>query len=143
MYPHDAWYCLSMYVYINTTERDSFTIALASDDGAVRAKTVESQRQHSEKLLKSIQALLKSAKASLNDVKGIAVVKGPGSFVSLRIGISTANALAYSLKIPVISVSKEKGIDEIAALFKRRSSFTKIIIPEYGHEPDIVMKKRG
>lgn len=134
-----------MYLYINTTERDSFVIALVNDDGVIRTKTVASNRQHSEKLLKSIQALLKSAKASLDDVRGVAAVKGPGSFVSLRIGISTANALAYALQIPVIGVSKEQGIDEIAALFKRRrvsSKAPRIVLPEYGREPDITAKKK-
>ena len=132
-----------MYLYINTTERDSFTIALVDGGGVARAKTVTSERKHSEKLLASITQLLKQAKSSLSDIRGIAAAKGPGSFVSLRIGISTANALAYALNVPVISVTKEKGIDEVAALFKRRSPFTKIITPEYGREPDIVMKKRG
>ena len=133
-----------MYLYINTTERDSFAIALVNDEGAVRSKTVTSNRQHSEKLLSSIQQLLKQAKSSLSEVKGIAAVKGPGSFVSLRIGISTANALAYALQVPAIGVSKEKGIDEVARLFKRRrSSKPTIIMPEYGREPDIIPKKRG
>jgi len=134
-----------MYLCIDTTERDSFTIALLNDRGVVRSKTVASNRQHSEKLLKSITQLLKQGKSSLGEVKGIAAVKGPGSFVSLRIGISTANALSYALKVPIVGVSKEKGIDEIAALFKRRRVLSKtpsIITPEYGREPDIVMKKK-
>lgn len=135
-----------MYLYINTTERDSFVIALVSADGAVRKKTVQSYRKHSEKLLSSITRMLEQAKASLTDIQGIATVKGPGSFVSLRIGISTANALAYALQIPVIGVSKEQGIDKIAGLFKRRRASSKaprIVLPEYGREPDIIMKKRG
>ncbi len=135
-----------MYLYINTTERDSFVIALVNDEGVIRKKTVRSVRQHSEKLLRSIKQLLKSVSASLSDVKGIAAVRGPGSFVSLRIGISTANALSYGLGVPVIGVSKEQGIDEIAARFLRRrpsSKTARIVLPEYGREPDIIPKKRG
>ncbi|OJI06186.1 tRNA (adenosine(37)-N6)-threonylcarbamoyltransferase complex dimerization subunit type 1 TsaB [bacterium CG10_46_32] len=131
-----------MYLYINTTERDSFELALIGESKLIKKKIVKSNRQHSEKLLKSIQALLKSGTSSLADIKGVAAVKGPGSFVSLRIGISTANALAYALQVPIVGVSQEKGIDEIAQLFKRLTSFTKIITPEYGREPDMVMKKR-
>ncbi|MBI2050784.1 MAG: tRNA (adenosine(37)-N6)-threonylcarbamoyltransferase complex dimerization subunit type 1 TsaB [Parcubacteria group bacterium] len=135
-----------MYLYINTTERDSFAVALVNDGGVVRTKTVASNRQHSEKLLASIQRMLSQAKASLSDIRGIACVRGLGSFVSLRIGIATANALAYALQIPVVGVSKEQGIDKIAVLFKRRRKTSKtpaIIIPEYGREPDIIPKKRG
>ncbi|MBI4122695.1 MAG: tRNA (adenosine(37)-N6)-threonylcarbamoyltransferase complex dimerization subunit type 1 TsaB [Parcubacteria group bacterium] len=135
-----------MYLYLNTTERDSFVIALVNAGGDIRTKTVKSERKHSEKLLASIQRMLLQAKVSLSDVRGIAAVKGPGSFVSLRIGISTANALAYALQVPAIGVSKEKGIDEIAALFARRQPSSKnvrIIMPEYGRDPDIIPKKRG
>lgn len=134
-----------MHLYLNTTERDSFVIALIGDDGVVRKKTVQSYRKHSEKLLASITQMLKQAKASLSDMRGIAAARGPGSFTSLRIGIATANALSYALQIPVIGVSKEQGIDEIAGLFKHRrtQSRTRVIIPEYGREPDITMKKRG
>lgn len=134
-----------MYLYINTTERDSFTIALIEGDRVAKNKIVKSERKHSEKLLKSIQALLKSAKAALSDIKGVAAVKGPGSFTSLRIGIATANALAYGLGIPVIGVSSEQKLESVSKLFARRKSKRAIhvVVPEYGREPDIIMKKRG
>lgn len=131
-----------MYLYINTTERDSFVIALVAGEKAVKKKTVKSLRKHSEKLLKSITGLLAQADISLSDIKGIATVKGPGSFTSLRIGIATANALAYGLGIPVVGIAQAQEMGGIAKLFKgRRRSSVSIVVPEYGREPDIIMKK--
>ncbi|MBI4122468.1 MAG: tRNA (adenosine(37)-N6)-threonylcarbamoyltransferase complex dimerization subunit type 1 TsaB, partial [Parcubacteria group bacterium] len=127
-----------MYLYLNTTERDSFTIALLVGERIVKRRTVKSERKHSEKLLKSIAGMLKQSKTPLSDIKGIAVVQGPGSFTSLRIGIATANALAYGLGIPVSGVAKEQEIAEVVTLFRPRYASRRIAIavPEYGREPD-------
>lgn len=59
---------------------------------------------HSEKLLGVIDNCLKSAGVELKDVSAIAVSSGPGSFTGLRIGMSTAKALAFGLELPVIAV---------------------------------------
>ena len=134
-----------MYLYLNTTERDSFAIALIAGERVIKKRTIQSFRKHSEKLLKSIAALLASGGYSLKDIKGIAAVKGPGSFTSLRIGIATANALAYGLRIPVIGVSAEQELAGLSKLFGRRKSKRgiSIVTPEYGREPDIIMKERS
>jgi len=128
-----------MYLYINTTERDSFEIALFDKDFVIKKKRVQSHRKHSEKLLKSIEQILSSKKAQLKDVQGIMVVRGPGSFTSLRIGITTANALAFGLNIPVKGVDKVENLNIITSsidnIFKSKNKI--IVIPEYGREPHI------
>jgi len=129
-----------MYLFIDTTEKESFEIALLDEARVVKKKRIKSIRRHSEKLLKSIQALLKSARASIQDVRGIITVKGPGSFTSLRIGIATANALAFGLGISVIGVDKTYDLDMLASsandLFKKFEK-SGIVVPKYGREPDI------
>jgi len=132
-----------MYLYIDTTEKDSFDIALIDKERIIKKKTVQSYRKHSEKLLKSIEQILLSQKASLKDLKGIIVVRGPGSFTSLRIGVATANALAFGLGISIVGVDKDKGLDKIVSsiekLFQRKPS---IVIPKYGKEPHITESKK-
>ena len=60
---------------------------------------------HSENLHVFIDEVVKSANRSFKDIDAVAVSKGPGSFTGLRIGVSAAKGLSYSLDIPLLSVS--------------------------------------
>ena len=51
-----------------------------------------------------IVAVLKEASINLNQIDAVAVSKGPGSYTGLRIGVSAAKGLSFSLNIPLISV---------------------------------------
>lgn len=58
---------------------------------------------HSEKLHLFIEDCLKKAKLKPDALQAIAVGAGPGSYTGLRIGLSAAKGLAYSLQVPLIS----------------------------------------
>lgn len=60
---------------------------------------------HAESLHVFIDAVLKSAKIKPKQLNAIAVSKGPGSYTGLRIGVSAAKGLCYSLDIPLISIN--------------------------------------
>jgi tRNA threonylcarbamoyladenosine biosynthesis protein TsaB len=60
---------------------------------------------HSERLLGSIERLLLDAHCPKEDIDGIAVSIGPGSFTGLRIGVTVAKTLAWVWKCPVVGVS--------------------------------------
>lgn len=64
----------------------------------------EAHFSHAEKLHVFIESALKSVHITLNDLKAIAISKGPGSYTGLRIGVSAAKGFAYALTIPLISV---------------------------------------
>ncbi len=59
---------------------------------------------HSEQLHVFIKEALEEASLSFSDLNAIAVSKGPGSFTGLRIGVSAAKGLCFSLDIPLISI---------------------------------------
>ena len=59
---------------------------------------------HSEQLHVFIKEAVREASLSLSDLDAIAVSKGPGSYTGLRIGVSAAKGLCFSLDIPLISV---------------------------------------
>src|SRR5580704_12696764 len=62
----------------------------------------ESGRALSDQLLAKLEEFLKGHKCTWQDLEGIVIFSGPGSFTSLRIGHAVANALADSLGIPVV-----------------------------------------
>lgn len=62
-------------------------------------KTYDSPRD--QDLLGEIDKLLKAEKLTLKDLTKIEVNLGPGSFTSLRVGVAVANALGFTLGLPV------------------------------------------
>jgi tRNA threonylcarbamoyladenosine biosynthesis protein TsaB len=62
-------------------------------------------RGQAERLVPMINDLLEQSGVSYAQLGAIAVTNGPGAFTGLRIGLSTARALALALDIPVIGFS--------------------------------------
>jgi len=60
---------------------------------------------HAENLHVFIKQVVAEAGITLNDLSTIAVSKGPGSYTGLRIGVSAAKGLAFSLDIPLVSIA--------------------------------------
>lgn len=60
---------------------------------------------HAELLNPFILALLEELGLGFKDLNAISVAGGPGSYTGLRIGVTTAKTLAYSLNIPLIALN--------------------------------------
>lgn len=60
---------------------------------------------HSRRLLSSIDYLMKEADLSWNDLGGVVVGLGPGSFTGLRIGMATAKGLVMAAHLSLLGVS--------------------------------------
>ena len=60
---------------------------------------------HGENLHVFIEDAVHEAKISFLDIDAVAVSKGPGSFTGLRIGVSAAKGLCFSLDKPLIAVN--------------------------------------
>jgi tRNA threonylcarbamoyladenosine biosynthesis protein TsaB len=65
---------------------------------------------HSEKLIPMVDWLLGEVEMEKKEIEGIAVSIGPGSFTALRVGLSTAKGLAFSLGVPVVGVSSLEAL---------------------------------
>jgi tRNA threonylcarbamoyladenosine biosynthesis protein TsaB len=78
------------------TATDRASIALGVLGAVPMEENITGARRHAASLLPAMQALLARAGASLDDVEGIAVSDGPGSFTGLRIGASVAKALVHA-----------------------------------------------
>lgn len=72
-------------------------------------------------------------KLGLQDLQGIGVVRGPGSFTGVRVGVAVANALGFSLNISVKGVKYKAGADLINLLFRKfqERKFFKSVVPYY------------
>lgn len=62
------------------------------------------QKTHSERLLPVLARVLAGAGVEIEEVDGIAVSAGPGSFTGLRIGLGTGKGLAQALNKPLVTV---------------------------------------
>jgi tRNA threonylcarbamoyl adenosine modification protein YeaZ len=87
------------------TSTDIASIALVKDDKILAELTWQCEQKHSTQLLPNLSYLLKQTETSLESADCIIVARGPGSFNGIRVGISTAKGLAFSLGIPVIGIS--------------------------------------
>lgn len=131
-----------MTLFINTAQSDRATVGLIQGRAFLIKKTFNSKFRESEKLLPEIDNLLKKTRRRLADLTGLIVVNGPGSFSSLRLGISVANALSYVLKIPVAGVKLAESFDlskfaKIGESRLRQAKIQKLVEPFYGQEPNI------
>ena len=94
-----------MYILNIETATKNCSVSLAKNGETILCKEIAEQGySHAEKLHVFIEDILKETGISVQDLKAIAVSKGPGSYTGLRIGVSTAKGLCYALGIPLISV---------------------------------------
>ena len=80
------------------------SVAVVSDGKLAAELTMQAKLTHSETLLPHIEEVLGMANQKKEELEGIAVSLGPGSFTGLRIGLATAKAMAYALQLPIVGV---------------------------------------
>ena len=80
------------------------SLALVEHDDILVEWNLNVPRTHGERLLPGIRQALSAAGRSLDQVDGLAVTTGPGSFTGLRIALSTAKALALATAKPLVGV---------------------------------------
>ena len=94
-----------------------------------------------ETLNTKIREILNKSSISYDDLEGVAIYKGPGSFTGLRIGMSVANALTYAQDIPILARGGkdwlEQSIKELQA-----GQNDKIAVPEYGAPVHVTQPKK-
>jgi len=92
------------------TATEICSVALARDGELIACKESANSNEHSSLLTLFIQEVMEEAGISLKALDAVAVSKGPGSYTGLRIGVSAAKGLCYSLDKPLIAVSTLKAL---------------------------------
>ncbi|MFT8872292.1 MAG: tRNA (adenosine(37)-N6)-threonylcarbamoyltransferase complex dimerization subunit type 1 TsaB [Sporolactobacillus sp.] len=80
-------------------------VAIVTETKVLGELMTNSRRNHSERLMPAIAQLLQETGTALEDVDRIAVVQGPGSYTGLRIGVTVAKTLAWTLDKELVGVS--------------------------------------
>ena len=62
------------------------------------------EKSHASHLALFIQEILSGNAIDPNEIDAVAVSRGPGSYTGLRIGVSTAKGIAYSLNKPLVAI---------------------------------------
>lgn len=135
-----------MILVIHTADQSQVFLSLAKAGKLIAKKQFNAQYHQAERLLFAIDKLLKAKSCKLKAITGIVVVSGPGPFTALRIGIATANTLAWALKIPVAGIKLDEfnNISELIKISEKKIKKAKtgnIIKPFYGMEPNITRRR--
>lgn len=87
------------------TSNRAMTVALTEDETVLAEKTVNVKRNHSIQLMPAIEELIEEIGWSIQDIDRISVAKGPGSYTGIRIAVSVAKTLAWTLDCDLVGVS--------------------------------------
>jgi tRNA threonylcarbamoyl adenosine modification protein YeaZ len=87
------------------TSTDTASLALAQDNTVLAELTWRSKQNHTTQLLPNLNQLFTLTGITAKDLAAIIVAQGPGSFNGLRVGISAAKGLAFSLGIPIVGIN--------------------------------------
>jgi tRNA threonylcarbamoyladenosine biosynthesis protein TsaB len=123
------------------TDKPEAELAIFQDGQEVTSLSWQAHRQLAETIHRQMQFALKKTGKDWGDVQGIVCYQGPGSFTGLRIGLTVANALAYSNQVPIVASGGEDWQQEgIKRLLKGDSD--KVAMPEYGAEAHITLPRK-
>jgi tRNA threonylcarbamoyladenosine biosynthesis protein TsaB len=86
------------------------SVAIVSNSRCVAETSLQTGETHSRRLLAGIDRLLQETAVTWDDIDGVAVSLGPGSFTGLRIGLATAKGLAMSAGVKLIGVGTLDGL---------------------------------
>ncbi len=133
-----------MILVINTAHNENIFLGLW-DKKWLEKNEWSTGHNLTAEIMDKIAGLYKNTGKTYKDTTGVMVNTGPGSFTGLRIGISIANTMAYSLNIPIVGLyeieNKPEFMEKELQRLCRKKAFEKVVFPEYGKEPNITQSK--
>nr|WP_299417626.1 tRNA (adenosine(37)-N6)-threonylcarbamoyltransferase complex dimerization subunit type 1 TsaB [uncultured Emticicia sp.] len=95
---------MSIILSIETSTK-ACSAAIHQDGNLLSVSELYNEKSSSGMLTTLIKHVVKTASLTLQEVDAIAVAKGPGSYTGLRIGVSTAKGLCFTLEKPLIAIN--------------------------------------
>ena len=99
-----------MYVLGIETSTKTGSVAIISDEGIIAQYSLNIEVTHSERLMATVDRVLKDTGIQMRQFDGFSIAIGPGSFTGLRIGLSTIKGLAFATGKPVAAVPTLKAL---------------------------------
>lgn len=87
------------------TSNNALGVALLDNDIVLGEYITNLKKNHSIRIMPAIQTLMKDCGRTPREISKIVVAKGPGSYTGVRIGVTIAKTLAWTLNIPLVGVS--------------------------------------
>lgn len=142
------------------TSTDYCSIGLSHQGEIIAELTWHSEQNHTVELVPNIDRLFNQTGTSAQSLKAILVARGPGSFNGLRVGMSTAKGLAFSLNIPLVGIGTleieaypfaftklpvcpihNAGRGEIAVALYRQTDGWRCLTPEHITTVDVLCRQ--
>lgn len=94
-----------MKVLAIDTSNYALGIAIIDDQKVIGEYITNVKINHSIRVMPAIERLMKECELTPSELTKIVVAKGPGSYTGVRIGVSIAKTLAWTLNIPLVGIS--------------------------------------
>ena len=101
----------------------------------------QADRELARRLLAWLQESLTEASSSWQDISGIGVLCGPGSFTGIRIGLTVLNTLADSLAVPIVGATGDVWQDDALRRLAAGESDS-LVLPYYDREANITLPRK-
>lgn len=102
----------------------------------------EANRELADGLLGFLQEKLAKHQKTWQDITGIGIMRGPGSFTGLRIGMAVCNTLASQLGIPIVGeVLADEWKTRVIERLKTGEN-EKIVLPFYDRDANITKPRK-
>lgn len=85
-------------------------VAVSDGDKPLAQIQTNRARNHSVTLMPAIDQVLKLAQVELADIDRFIVTRGPGSYTGVRIAVTTAKTLAWTLNKPLYALSSLRAL---------------------------------
>lgn len=130
-----------MILYIDTADKLTNIKLYDSQIELTGETTFDGSFILSEELVQRIDISLDNKGFSKKDLTLVAVNVGPGSYTGVRIGVTTANSIAFALDIPVVEIREQDDVEKVLKKSLTNKKFTSPVQPIYKNPPHITKKK--
>lgn len=94
-----------MYVILLDSSNTSLGVGIAKENILIGYQSYEAWQQQSEYMIPELNKLLEDFKVKNEEIDKIVVAIGPGSYTGVRIALTIAKIMAFSLNVPLYPVS--------------------------------------